>query len=233
MKATLLALLLSSTLPAIAHASPMHSVVPAPSPIMLRGEVALTFDACGGDFDRRLAEELVSERVPVTLFVTSKWIARHTEDIAYIQAHRDIFDVQNHGAEHKAPTLGGPRGPYGVPAVGTIGELDAEVAGGEAALESAFPNTRAHWFRGATALYSPAALTHLHDSGWRVAGFSVPLDDGATLSAANVEKRALSAKPGDVLIGHINHPHAGTRDGVLAAIPILISRGIHFGWLPQ
>lgn len=214
------------------HAA-LTSAVPAPSPALPEGTVALTFDACGGDFDRRLAEGLVALKTPATIFVTEKWLTRHPQDVAYLREHRDVFDIQNHGAEHKAAVLGTTRGPYGVPAADTTQGLDAEVDGGEAALEAAFPGTHAHWYRGATALYSPAALSYLHTRGWNVAGYSVALDDGATLPAAAVTKRTLSARPGDVLIGHINHPHAGTRDGVLTALPALKARGLHFGWLPQ
>ncbi|KWU17933.1 polysaccharide deacetylase family protein [Burkholderia cenocepacia] len=218
----------------VALAAPSSSAfVPAPSPTMANGEVALTFDACAGDFDRLLAEGLVARHVPATIFVTRKWLAQHKQDVAYLQAHRHLFDIENHGAEHKAPTLGSSRGPYGVPAVQTLPGLGIAVAGGGAALEQAFPGSTVHWYRGATALYSAEALQHLQSEGWGVAGYSVALDDGATLPAKAVEIRALSARPGDVLIGHINHPKAGIRDGVLAALPILLARGVRFGWLPR
>jgi peptidoglycan/xylan/chitin deacetylase (PgdA/CDA1 family) len=232
MKAAALALLLC-VLMGRANAASIEAAVPAPSPVMPEGAVALTFDACSGEFDRKLAEGLVALHVATTIFVTARWIARHPQGVAYFQAHKDVFDIQNHGAQHKAAILGAKRGPYGVPAVQDIAGLDAEVKGGEAALEAAFPGVRAHWFRGATALYSPLALSHLHDTGWKVAGYSVALDDGATLRAPAVEKRALSVHPGDVLIGHINHPRAGTREGILAALPVLKARGLHFSWLPQ
>jgi len=223
---------LLAALSAPVHAA-LATAVPASSPAMPDGTVALTFDACGGAFDRQLAEGLVALKTPATIFVTEKWLARHPQDVAYLREHQDTFDIQNHGAEHKAAVLGTTRGPYGVPAVDTVPGLDEEVDGGEAALEAAFPGTHAHWYRGATALYSPAALSHLNARGWNVAGYSVALDDGATLPAAAVTKRALTARPGDVLIGHINHPGAGTRDGVLTALPVLKARGLHFGWLPR
>lgn len=223
---------LLAALSAPVHAA-LSNAVPASSPAIPEGTVALTFDACGGDFDRKLAEGLVSLNTPATIFVTGKWLAHNPQAVAYLREHRDIFDIENHGAAHKAAVLGNERGPYGVPAVDTFSGLDAEVDGGEAALEAAFPGTHAHWFRGATALYSPAALSRLHARGWNVAGYSVALDDGATLPAAAVTNRALTARPGDVLIGHINHPVAGTRDGVLKALPELKARGLRFGWLPQ
>lgn len=225
------ALLLSLASIALTPAAYAEKPIEAPAPYMADRSIALTLDACSGDFDRAFAEGLVAQNVRSTIFVTARWIARHPDDIQYLKAHRDLFDIENHGAEHKAPTLGSTRGPYGVPAVATLEGLDDEVNGGEKALEGAF-GTKAHWFRGATALYSPEALERLHAKGWQVAGYSVPLDDGASLPANKVEQRALSAKPGDVLIGHINHPRAGTREGVLRALPELKRRGLHFGWLP-
>ena len=194
-------------------------------------EVALTLDACGGDFDWGLAHFLVERRIRTTLFVTEIWIQHNPEAAHFVRAHRDVFAVENHGTQHHALVLGTRHGPYNVPAVETPEGLRAEVLGGQSAIQGAF-GTEPHWFRGATALYSPAAVSALSQAGWRVAGFSISIDNGATLPANKVAKKTLAVQGGEVLLGHINKPHSGTREGLEAALPQLLEHGFQFVWLP-
>jgi peptidoglycan/xylan/chitin deacetylase (PgdA/CDA1 family) len=204
--------------------------VTAPVPATESGTVVLTLDACGGSFDWSLAHLLVANQVPATLFVTRRWVDANPAAVSFLREHRALFTIENHGARHEAPVLGSARGPFGVPAVATKTGLIAEVAGGAQAVREAF-GTPPHWFRGATARYSPEALTWLAQAGWGAAGYSIALDDGATLPAKAVAHRALAARPGDVLLGHINKPAGDTAEGLAQALPVLLSRGTRFGHL--
>jgi hypothetical protein len=38
----------------------------------------------------------------------------------------------------------------------------------------------------------------------------------------------LAAKPGNIIIAHMNHPEAGTGAGIKAAVPQLLRRGFRF-----
>jgi peptidoglycan/xylan/chitin deacetylase (PgdA/CDA1 family) len=49
--------------------------------------VALTFDACMGKTDRRILSTLIDNRVPATIFVTSRWLKRNKDVLAEMQAH--------------------------------------------------------------------------------------------------------------------------------------------------
>src|SRR4051812_41493817 len=59
--------------------------------------VALTFDACPGGFDARVAEALVANDAPATIFATGAWLRENPEGAAFLTAHPDIFAVENHG----------------------------------------------------------------------------------------------------------------------------------------
>jgi hypothetical protein len=53
-------------------------------------------------------------------------------------------------------------------------------------------------------------------------------DAGATFSSQQVKKALLSARPGSIIICHMNHPTSGTAQGVIDAVPVLIARGYSF-----
>jgi peptidoglycan/xylan/chitin deacetylase (PgdA/CDA1 family) len=65
--------------------------------------VALTLDACPGDFDERIATALVESGVAATIFVTELRLRRNPVGLAYLLAHRDLFDIENHGELHIPP----------------------------------------------------------------------------------------------------------------------------------
>jgi hypothetical protein len=69
--------------------------------------------------------------------------------------------------------------------------------------------------------------------GYRVAGFSLNADEGATLSAAAVARRLRLAKPGEIIIAHMNRPASGTAKGLAAALPDLLGSGLIFVRLSQ
>ncbi len=64
--------------------------------------------------------------------------------------------------------------------------------------------------------------------GFRVAGFSINGDEGASLGAAETRRRYLAAKHGDVLISHINQPLRAAGAGVVAGVTALKARGYRF-----
>ena len=87
---------------------------------------------------------------------------------------------------------------------------------------------RPAWFRGAGAIYSPAALGLIGRLGFRVAGFSLNGDEGATLPAAAAAERIGAARAGEVVIAHINQPHRGSGMGVAEGVLALRRQGVRF-----
>lgn len=189
--------------------------------------MALTLDACGGDYDKDLVETLIKLRVPATVFVTKKWIAKNKEGMAALRAHPTLFQIENHGAEHLPAVLGQDASVYGLKAAGTLQTLQREVEGGAEAIINAGA-ARPTWFRGATARYDAASLKEIARLGYRVAGFSVNADVGATLPRRAIVQRLLAVRPGDIVIAHMNKPASETAEAMQDALPVLIARGVRF-----
>ena len=117
-----------------------------------RPTVALTLDACPGAFDERLARALVDNGVAATIFVTTAWMSRNPNGLAFFLAHRDLFSLQNHGARHIPPILGN-RSVYGLQPAGTLDAIRTEVTNGAAAVVKE-TGEAPKWYRGAAALYT-------------------------------------------------------------------------------
>lgn len=188
---------------------------------------ALTLDACGGGFDADLVATLIELRVPATLFLTRKWADKHPQALAQLRVHADLFELQDHGAEHVPAVMGRDARVYGLKAAGNVESLRREVEGGaDAVARTGAP--RPTWYRGATARYDAASLAEIGKLGYRVAGFSVNADAGATLPRRDIERRLLAVKPGDIVIAHMNKPAGETAEALRDVLPMLKARGITF-----
>jgi len=188
--------------------------------------VALTLDGCAGQVDDRILDALVRDAVPATLFVTARWLRRNPATVARLRARPELFSLQNHGARHVPAVLGAGR-VYGLAIAGTLDAVAREVSDGAAAIR-ATGAPAATWYRGAAALYSPAALPAIAAMGFRIAGFSLNADAGASLPAAAVAGRIAAARGGDVIIAHMNQPDRPSGAGVVAGVAALLAGGFEF-----
>jgi hypothetical protein len=84
------------------------------------------------------------------------------------------------------------------------------------------------WYRGATALYSPAAVPAIEGMGFSIAGYSLNADMGASLPAEAVTYRMRQAKDGDVIIAHTNQPNRPSGAGVIAGVRALLDQDVRF-----
>lgn len=200
-----------------------------PSTVGGAARIALTLDACAGAADMRVIDGLVRLGIRATIFATARWLAANPATVALLRERGDLFALENHGARHVAAIIDGGR-PYGQPAAGSLEAVEAEVAGGAAAIRATGAPAPG-WYRGATALYSPAALPTIRAMGLRVAGFSVNADEGASLPAATVARRIAAARDGDVVIAHANRPDRPSGPGIVAGAAALQARGVAFAWL--
>lgn len=188
--------------------------------------VALTFDACSGAVDSRILDELIADRVPATLFVTHRWLKRNAATVSLLLAHSDLFEIENHGENHVPAITDQPR-VFGLATAGSLAAVSQEVLGGAAAVTATFGRSPA-WYRDASARYSRDAVQLIGNLGYRIAGYSLNADVGASLPAAAVSKRIAAAKPGDVVIAHINHPERPAGAGVAEGIRALVAKGVRF-----
>lgn len=168
---------------------------------------------------------LVQLGVPVTVFVTRKWLLVNPQAVALMSKHTDLFQFENHGAMHIPPVIGGTV--YGIRGVRDEAALRDEISGGTEAMVQLLRKP-ARWYRGAGAHYDARSLDIIDQMGYRVAGFSLNGDDGATLSAQGVANRLNRMQAGDIVLVHMNHPKAGTGPGLLEVLPKLVARGLKF-----
>ena len=188
--------------------------------------VALTLDACSGRTDNRILSALVDNNIPATIFISGRWLKRNAEAMTVLNAHPELFELENHGARH-VPAVDVATRVYGIKAAGSSAAVEAEVLGGAAALTGA-GEPAPRWFRGATAKYDETAIAEIRKLGFKIAGYSINADGGSLLGAATTEKRLASARDGDVIIAHINQPTHPAGRGLVKGLLDLKSRGVMF-----
>lgn len=188
--------------------------------------VALTLDACSGATDRRILDLLIAEEIPATFFVTGRWIRRNAEALALIAGRPDLFEVENHGLNH-VPAIELEGTVYGIAAAGSMEAVRTEVEEGTRWIVKA-GLAAPRWFRGATARYTPASASAIKAMGYRIAGYSLNADDGASVSAKTAARRLKAASDGDVIIAHVNQPTHAAGAGVAEGLKALKARGAVF-----
>ncbi|MGA8516024.1 MAG: polysaccharide deacetylase family protein [Burkholderiaceae bacterium] len=186
---------------------------------------AITLDACGGAFDVQLINLLVAKQVSATIFVTKKWLDHNRAGTAALLAHPALFDLQDHGTAH-IPAVIGHR-VYGIAGEPDMAHVRSEVTGAAQAITQ-LTGHAPQYYRGATAVYDPAAMRAIEAMGYAIAGFSVNADAGATLPQPAIVARLRSVKNGDVIIAHMNKPAGATFEGFAVALPELLARGFRF-----
>src|SRR6266571_7026983 len=142
-----LALLAPSAARASSRPVEVHQLLALPQPGTKIA--ALTLDACGGGYDARLIRFLVGERIPATVFATRKWIERNAEGVAMLRSHPELFDIEDHGANHVPAVIGLDRRVYGIAGNPDAAHLESEVHDGAAAVEAA-TGSAPPWYAGAT-----------------------------------------------------------------------------------
>ena len=220
-----LALLVPSAARASSRPVEVHQLLALPQPGTKIA--ALTLDACGGGYDAKLIRFLVGERIPATVFATRNWIERNAQGVAMLRSHPELFDIEDHGANHVPAVIGLDRRVYGIAGNPDAAHLESEVHDGAAAVEAATGNAP-RWYRGATAEYDAEALRVIMAMGYKVAGFSINADAGATLKRETIAARLNAVGPGDIIIAHMNRPGSDTAEGLASGLKSLLLRGFHF-----
>jgi len=193
-------------------------------------EIALTFDACGGSnkssqVDEKLLNFLIIHQIPATLFINARWIESNLEIFKQLSSN-PLFEIANHGTLHKPLSTQG-KSVYGIQGTMNVEEVTAEIEGNNRKIEK-ITGKRPHFFRSGTAYYGEKAVAIARDLGMEIGGYSVLGDAGATFSASKVTTQLMSAKDGDIILLHMNHPESGTREGVADGVLYLENRGFSF-----
>lgn len=192
----------------------------------LGAQVALTLDACSGKTDLRILNMLVEEKIPATIFITSRWLQHNRPAMTIMLAHPDLFQLENHGLQH-VPAITTTPTIYGIKTAGSLTAVEKEVQRGAEAIKAAGA-PQPQWYRDASAVYSKDAINYIKKLGYKIGGYSLNADMGASLSAGSTEKRILNARDGDVIIAHINQPNRKSGEGVANGVLKLKQRGMRF-----
>ena len=212
--------------PSSSASTPVASRASVVRRVSSEGAVAvLTFDACAtrtqaNGFDRALYQLLVRERVPVTVFVSGRWVETHPADFAELAAN-PLVDFGNHSYDHPHMT-----------------QLDDAAITAEVARTNAL--IAAHG-RKAIAFRPPYGDIDEHvvqvvrrvglpTVTWDV----VSGDPGKRATRESIEKQVTShARPGSIIIFHINGRAPHTVEALPAILANLRARGFTFAPLSR
>jgi peptidoglycan/xylan/chitin deacetylase (PgdA/CDA1 family) len=191
--------------------------------------IALTFDACGGPrgnrYDTALIEFLRKEKIPATLFVSGSWIDANPAVFKKLAAD-PLFEIENHGLAHKPCSVNGNKA-YGIKGTGSVAELVDEIEGNGRKIEAA-TGGKPKFFRPGTDYCDEVAVKVAGELGYEVVNYNILGDAGATWPREKVRQALLKAKPGAIVILHMNQPRSQTAAGLKEAIPLLRQQGLRF-----
>jgi peptidoglycan/xylan/chitin deacetylase (PgdA/CDA1 family) len=188
--------------------------------------VALTFDACESKtpafLDRGIADYLLAERIPFTVFVTGRF-ARHNQDALKALASHDFVELENHSLDHDnhMERMSDEQIRH------QIVDNDALLAG--------ITGRHTRYFRFPAGNHDDRGLAIAESLGYRVVHWSFASGDpGKDVTAQHLEDWVLyKTKPGDILIFHINGRGWNTAEALPRIVDELRRRGYRFTTLAE
>lgn len=192
--------------------------------------IALTFDACGATglsagFDRELIDFLVEENIPATMFLSGQWLQANW-NIAVELAANPLFSIQNHGYRHRPLSVNG-KSVYGIQGTASVREVVEEIHLNDQLIQELTGKVPAY-YRSGTAYYDEVAVMIAHELGKEVVNFNVLGDAGATFNKAQIASALLGAKPGSIILYHMNRPESDIAEALIETLPKLIKNGFTF-----
>ena len=193
--------------------------------------IAFTFDACGGEkgtgFDYELINFLKAEKIPATLFFTGKWIDAHFSDFI-ILSKDTLFEIENHGLMHRPFAING-ESEYGIHGTPDVADAFDEIEGNARKIE-AITGRKPYLYRSATAFVDESCAKMAGQLGIKVVSFQVLSGDAVpnTPTTVLVENVLKGAKPGALVIMHMNHPEWNTFEAIKEIVPELRKQGYGF-----
>ena len=193
--------------------------------------IAFTFDACGREkgtgLDQQLINYLIKENIPVTIFVTGRWIDEHFDAFMSISKEK-TFEIENHGLNHKPCSIDG-ESEYGIHGTASVGDAFDEIEANARKIE-ALTHHKPKFYRSATAFVDEACAKMARQLHIQPISFQVLSGDAVPFTPANeIEENVLkNIKPGAIVIMHMNHPQWNTFEAIEKIIPKLKAQGYRF-----
>ncbi len=191
--------------------------------------LALTFDACGGPkgsgYDAVLIDFLTREAIPVTLFISGKWIDANS-GVFQDLARNPLFEIENHGLNHQPCSAIG-RSAYGMRGTKSLREIYGEIESNALKILN-LTGRKPKYYRPAAACCDEICVEIANALGYEVVNFNVRGDAGATYAKKQVKEVLLHSAPASIVLMHMNRPGGETAQGVMEVIPELRERGFRF-----
>ncbi|GEM_PF-2644724 len=187
--------------------------------------VALTLDACDGDYDRELIAHLRKEDIPATLFIASPWIENNEKELEAL-ADDPLFYIAGHGKDHLPLSVEGKEA-YGEKGTGGVKEVMEEIVYNSRDIEEV-TGKEPSYFRSGTAHYDEVAVSIANSLNKKVIGFTVAADGGTTFSKEEIKEAVLGTGPGGIILAHMNHPNSEIAKGLIEGIISLREEGYRF-----
>lgn len=165
--------------------------------------VALTFDLCpvskGSGYDQALMGYLIEHRIPSTLFMSGKWMAKHQEQVDHLLGI-GLFEIGTHGDVHAHLPMH------------DAGEQRTEILRPVTMLHEHYAHT-ATLFRPPYGEYNDVTVDVVKALGLRFIQWNIESGDpDPTLSAEQILTRVgKRVKPGSIIVFHANGKGKQTR----------------------
>jgi peptidoglycan/xylan/chitin deacetylase (PgdA/CDA1 family) len=188
--------------------------------------VALTFDACESKhpafFDHKIADYLLGERIPFTIFVSGRF-ARRNQDALKELAAQDFVELENHSLDHDNHMERM-----------SDEEIRHQIADNDALLAS-ITGRHTHSFRFPAGNHDDRGVAIAEQLGFKVVHWSFASGDPAKeVTPQHLQDWVLSeTRPGSILIFHINGRGWSTGDALPRIVEELKRRGYRFTTLQQ
>jgi peptidoglycan/xylan/chitin deacetylase (PgdA/CDA1 family) len=183
--------------------------------------IALTFDACQGHepayFDRPLLDYLLSRKLPFTLFVTGRFAQNNRADMEHLSRLGHVT-FGNHSWDH-------PNTMNRFSAEATVSQAERA----DAAIE-AITGRKPLFFRFPAGNFNDAGLAAVEAQGMPVIHWRWATGDPVRSETADrlVARVTRLAKPGDILIFHINGRGWHTAEALPRIVETLEAEGYRF-----
>jgi len=166
--------------------------------------VALTFDLCpvskGSGYDHALMDYLIEHRIPATLFMSGKWIAKHEQEVRNL-VDIGLFEIGTHGDVHAHLPMHDARA-----------QRD-EILGPVTVLRKRYAH-KASLFRPPYGEYNDVTVRVAKALGLQFIQWNIESGDpDPTLSTERMVTRITQrAKPGSIIVFHANGKGTHTRE---------------------
>jgi peptidoglycan/xylan/chitin deacetylase (PgdA/CDA1 family) len=209
--------------PRVAEAAPGTLVMPGHPDVLDHGprdamKLALTFDACSTTeekkYDERIVNALVQHRVPATLFIGGSW-ARDEAEALKALAKNPLFELGNHTYSHPHLTWK------------TDDRIREELARTQEEI-AGITGVKPALFRPPFGEYDDRVVQIAKELGLKTVEYDLPSGDPGAPTDKLVEWVVREAKPGSIVVMHLNHVTFHTADALPEIIAGLRARGFTF-----